>query len=85
MQPTTWNKAWVGGIAAPILNWLIGILAAWTLSLGYAMPDTVQAALVALLTGIIIYLIPNADPTPTQADEIAALQKQIADLEARKP
>ena len=83
MQPMTFTKAWLGGIAAPILTWLVGILAAWTLSLGYAMPDAVQGAIVALLTGLVIYWAPNADPLPSDAERIAELEDKIRALQGK--
>ena len=55
MNPMTWTKAWVAGIAAPIADWLVGLLAAQVV-----MPDAVQVALVTLLVGVVVYAVPNA-------------------------
>lgn len=75
-QPMTYLKALASAAGSSILPWLVGILAAWCLSLGYPMPDTVQSGLVALIAGLIVYWVPNSDPQPT----VAELQAQIAAL-----
>ena len=56
MNPLTFSKAWVAGIAAPIATWLVGLAAAQV-----AMPDAVQVALVTLLVGAVTYAVPNAE------------------------
>lgn len=75
-QPMTYLKALASAASSSILPWLVGILAAWCLSLGYPMPDSVQAGFVALIAGLIVYFVPNAPVQPT----VAELQAQIAAL-----
>ena len=53
MNIMTFTKAWVAGIAAPVFNWLVGMLAAM-----WAMPDEVSVALVGLLTAAVVYFAP---------------------------
>lgn len=77
-QPMTYLKALASAACATILPWFVGIAAAWTLSLGYPMPDSVQAGFVALIAGLIVYFVPNAPPQPT----VAELQAQIAAMRA---
>lgn len=80
-QPMTYLKALASAASASILPWFVGIAAAWTLSLGYPMPDSVQSGFVALIAGLIVYWVPNSEPAPT----VAELQARIAELEAAKP
>ena len=80
-QPMTYLKALASAACNGILPWLVGLLAAWTLSLGYPMPDSVQAAISMLVGGLIVYFVPNAPPQPT----VAELQAQIAALRAAAP
>jgi hypothetical protein len=56
----TINKAWTAAIAAPLADWLVGILAdfLWN-GLRIAMPDSAQMALVSLIVGLIVYRVPN--------------------------
>lgn len=57
------NKAWAAAIAAPLADWLVGIVAdeLWQGS-RIAMPDTAQMALVSLLVGLVVYRVPNLKP-----------------------
>lgn len=54
------NKAWAAAIAAPLADWLVGILAdaLWN-GPRIAMPSEAATALVALIVGIVVYLVPN--------------------------
>jgi len=74
----TWNKAAIGGLAAPIAAYLLTFLQDWTLSIGHPIPDAAVAALQALLVGLAVFYVPNADPTP----DVAGLQARLAELEA---
>lgn len=58
----TFNKAWVAAIAAPLADWIVGIVAdalfnAWHI----ATPDTAHTALVSLLVGVAVYIVPNME------------------------
>lgn len=57
------NKAWAAAIAAPLADWLVGILAdmLWN-GPRIAMPDSAQVALVSLIVGLVVYRIPNLGP-----------------------
>ncbi|WP_374656102.1 hypothetical protein [Dongia sp.] len=54
------NKAWAAAIAAPLAEWLVGVLAdaLWS-GLHVAMPDSAELALVSLIVGIVVYYVPN--------------------------
>lgn len=56
----TINKAWAAAIAAPLADWLVGILAdvLWD-RLHIATPDGAQMALVSLIVGLVVYRVPN--------------------------
>lgn len=56
----TINKAWAAAIAAPLADWLVGILAdaLWD-RLHIATPDSAQMALVSLIVGLVVYRVPN--------------------------
>lgn len=84
-QPTTYLKALASAACSTILPWLVGLLAAWTLSLGFNMPDSVQSGIVALIAGLVVYWVPNADPAPSDAERIKQLEDQIAKLQAGPP
>jgi hypothetical protein len=51
----TWNKAAIGGLAAPIVAYLLTFLQDWTVSTGHPIPDAALAALQALLVGLAVY------------------------------
>jgi hypothetical protein len=59
----TINKAWAAAIAAPLADWLVGILAdtLWE-RLHLATPDSAQMALVSLIVGLVVYQVPNLAP-----------------------
>lgn len=84
-QPLTYLKALVSAACQALLPWLIGALAAWTLSKGLPMPESAQAALAALLGGLAVYWTPNAEPKQTEADRIKELEEQVARLQAAGP
>jgi hypothetical protein len=62
------NKAWAAAIAAPLAEWLVGILAdalwnRWQI----ATPDSAEMALASLIVGLVVYHVPNL-PAGTVAD-----------------
>jgi hypothetical protein len=64
----TVNKAWAAAIAAPLAEWLIGVVAdllwrKWQI----ATPDSAAIALVSLIVGLVVYHVPNL-PTEVLAD-----------------
>lgn len=67
----TINKAWAAAVAAPLADWLVGILAdvLWD-RLHIAMPDSAEMALVSLIVGLIVYRVPNL-PIEQIADSTA--------------
>jgi hypothetical protein len=67
----TINKAWAAAIAAPLADWLVGILAdtLWE-RLHLATPDSAQMALVSLIVGLVVYQVPNL--APDAADQTSA-------------
>ncbi|WP_303979462.1 hypothetical protein [Dongia mobilis] len=71
----TINKAWAAAIAAPLADWLVGMVAD-TLWNGprIAMPDSAQLALVSLLVGLVVYGVPNlaAGPALDPANDAGA-------------
>lgn len=78
-QPRTYLKAIVAGICTPLLPYLISILNAQMLALGFPpMSDTLQAALALGLGSLAVYWTPNSAPQPT----VAELQAQIAAMRA---
>ena len=56
----TINKAWAAAIAAPLADWVVGIVAdaLWS-GPRIAMPDSAQLALVSLIVGLVVYRVPN--------------------------
>lgn len=56
----TINKAWAAAIAAPLADWLIGLLAdaLWN-GPRIAMPESAEMALAALIVGLVVYRVPN--------------------------
>jgi len=65
----TVNKAWAAAIAAPLAEWLVGILAdalwnRWQI----ATPDSAEMAIVSLIVGLVVYHVPNL-PTAAVTDE----------------
>lgn len=63
----TINKAWAAAIAAPLADWLVGILAdaLWD-GPRIAMPETAAMALSALIVGLVVYRVPNLPAVQTQ-------------------
>jgi hypothetical protein len=64
----TLNKAWAAAIAAPLAEWLVGLLAdvlwnRWQI----ATPDSAEMAIVSLIVGLVVYHVPNL-PAATPAD-----------------
>lgn len=61
------NKAWAAAIAAPLADWLVGILAdaLWNGS-RIAMPETAEVALSALIVGLVVYRVPNLPAVQTR-------------------
>lgn len=59
----TINKAWAAAIAAPLAQWLVGIMAdaLWN-GPRIAMPEEAEMALAALIVGLVVYLVPNLPP-----------------------
>lgn len=65
MKGVTWNKAAIGGIAAPIVDWLVTLADQRLIACCQTdMPTTVEAALSMLIVGAVIYYIPNAEVKP---------------------
>lgn len=64
----TINKAWAAAIAAPLADWLIGILAdgLWN-GPRIAMPESAEIALSALIVGLVVYYVPNLVPQDSAA------------------
>jgi hypothetical protein len=56
----TINKAWAAAIAAPLADWLIGLMAdaLWN-GPRIAMPESAEMALSALIVGLVVYHVPN--------------------------
>lgn len=71
----TINKAWAAAIAAPLADWLVGIIAdaLWN-GPRIAMPDSAQMALVSLVVGLVVYRVPNLElqPDADLSDQIGA-------------
>jgi len=65
----TINKAWAAAIAAPLAEWLVGLLAdaLWN-RLQVAMPDSAEMALVSLIVGLVVYHMPNLSAAPVADD-----------------
>jgi hypothetical protein len=63
----TINKAWAAAIAAPLADWLVGILAdaLWN-GARIAMPETAEVALSALIVGLVVYRVPNLPAVQTK-------------------
>jgi hypothetical protein len=59
----TINKAWAAAIAAPLADWLVGIIAdsLWN-GPRIAMPESAEIALSALIVGLVVYHVPNLPP-----------------------
>lgn len=56
----TINKAWAAAIAAPLAEWLVGLLTSalwerWQI----ATPDSAKIAVVSLIVGLVVYHMPN--------------------------
>ncbi|WP_374382921.1 hypothetical protein [Dongia sp.] len=62
------NKAWAAAVAAPLADWLIGIIAdqLWA-QWHIAMPDSAAMALTSLIVGLIVYRVPNLPQPSTEA------------------
>lgn len=56
----TINKAWAAAIAAPLVDWLVGLFAdaLWN-GPRIATPESAEMALVSLVVGLIVYWVPN--------------------------
>jgi len=56
----TINKAWAAAIAAPLAEWLVGLLtgALWE-RWQIATPDSAKIAIVSLIVGLVVYHVPN--------------------------
>jgi len=71
----TINKAWAAAVAAPLADWLVGIVAdaLWS-GPRLAMPDSAQMALVSLIVGLVVYRVPNlaADSAGDTSDRVGA-------------
>lgn len=63
----TINKAWAAAIAAPLAEWLVGLLAdaLWS-HWQIAMPDSAEMAIVSLLVGLVVYHVPNLPAVPVR-------------------
>jgi hypothetical protein len=59
----TLNKAWAAAIAAPLAEWVVGVIAdsLWNHA-KIAMPDSAEMALVSLIVGLVVYHMPNLPP-----------------------
>lgn len=60
------NKAWAAAIAAPLTEWLVGLMAdtlwdRWQI----ATPDSAAMAIVSLVVGLAVYHVPNLSATAT--------------------
>lgn len=57
------NKAWAAAIAAPLAEWLAGLLAEtlWN-RFSIATPDSAELALASLAVGLVVYFVPNLPP-----------------------
>ncbi len=71
----TINKAWAAAIAAPLAEWLVGLLAdmlwvRWQV----ATPDSAKVAIVSLLVGLVVYHMPNlsTDATADRSEQAGA-------------
>ncbi|MBI2253008.1 MAG: hypothetical protein HYU58_00160 [Proteobacteria bacterium] len=71
----TVNKAWAAAIAAPLAEWLVGLLAdtlwaKWQI----ATPDSAEMAIVSLIVGLVVYHMPNlpAEPADDGAEQAGA-------------
>ncbi|WP_374374842.1 hypothetical protein [Dongia sp.] len=64
----TINKAWAAAIAAPLADWLVGIIAdgLWN-GPRIAMPESAEIALSALIVGLVVYHVPNLPPQATSS------------------
>lgn len=57
---TTFNKAWLGGLLAPIVHWLVELATAYLLNHhAIDVPVPVQEAVFGLVMGGIIFFVPN--------------------------
>lgn len=61
------NKAWAAAIAAPLADWMIGIIAdqLWA-KWHIAMPDSAAMALTSLIVGLVVYRVPNLAQPATE-------------------
>lgn len=67
----TINKAWAAAIAAPLADWLIGVVAdlLWN-GPRIAMPETAEMALAALIVGLVVYQVPNLPARGPDAEPV---------------
>lgn len=62
----TINKAWAAAIAAPLADWMVGVLADKLIDVEILMPEAAHVALVSLIVGLVVYRVPNLTNAPPQ-------------------